>query len=58
MYKSVRKNLPEVHSSSFTPFQPGVAFHIENSHLFCSSKQMTYFYMKRDTGLKGVNKLG
>ena len=34
------------------PFQPSVAFHIETSHLFCSAKQMTSFYMKQNIGLK------
>ena len=32
------------------PFQPSVAFLIENSHLFGRSKQMTGFYMKRNNG--------
>ena len=36
------------------PFQPSVAVHIKTSHLFCRSKQMTGFYMKCNTGLKGV----
>ena len=36
----------------FIPFQPSVAFHIETSHLFSSAKQMTGFYMKRNTGQK------
>ena len=36
------------------PFQPGVAFYIETSHIFCCAKQMTGFYMKRDTGLKWI----
>ena len=31
------------------PFQPSVAFPIETSQLFCSAKQMTGFYMKRNT---------
>ena len=30
---------------SFNPFQPSVLFHIRTSHLFCSAKQMTGFYM-------------
>ena len=34
-----------------------VAFHIETSHLFWSTKQMTGFYMKRNTGMKRVNLL-
>ena len=42
---------------AFNPFQPSAAFHIETSHLFCSAKQMTGFYMKRNTGLKWVNLL-
>ena len=37
------------------PFHPNVAFHVETSHLFCSAKQMTGFYMERNTGLKWVN---
>ena len=40
---------------SINPFQPNVLFHIETSHLFCRLKQMTGFYMKRNTGLKYVN---
>ena len=36
-------------------FQPSVAFHIETRHLFCSAKEMTSFYMKRDTGLNFTN---
>ena len=35
-------------------FQPSVAFYIETSHLFCKAKQMTGFYMKRNTGMKWV----
>ena len=31
------------------PFKPSVPFHIETSHLFCSLKQMTGFYIKRNT---------
>ena len=37
------------------PFQPSVAFHIETSHLFCSAKQTTGFYMECNTRLKWVN---
>ena len=33
-------------SSCINPFQPSVAFDIETSHLFGSTKQMTGFYMK------------
>ena len=36
----------------FDSFQPSVVFHIETSHLFCSAKQMTGFYMKHNTWLK------
>ena len=32
------------------PFLPSVAFPIESSQLFCPAKQMTGFYMKRNTG--------
>ena len=39
------------------PFQLSVAFHIEISHSFCSAKQLTGFYMKRNTGLKWVNRI-
>ena len=35
-------------------FQPSVAFHIEISHLLCKAKQMTGFYMERNTGLKSL----
>ena len=40
---------------TLNPFQPRVSFHIETSHLFCRPKQMTAFYVKRNTGLKWVN---
>ena len=33
-------------------FQPSVYIYIETSHLLCRTKQMTGFYMKRNTGLK------
>ena len=39
------------------PFQSSVAFHIKTSNLFCFGKQMTGFYMKRNTGLKWVKSL-
>ena len=39
---------------SISPFQPNVMFHIETSHLFCRAKQMTGFYMKRNTRQKFV----
>ena len=32
------------------------AFHIKTSHLFCHSKPMIGFYMKRNIGLKCVNR--
>ena len=35
-------------------FQPSVLFQIETSHFVCSEKQMTGFYMKRNTGLQWV----
>ena len=38
----------------FNQFQPTVAFLIETSHLFCPVKQMTGFYMKRNSCLKLV----
>ena len=40
--------------SSINPFQPSFVFQIETSHLFCRAKQMTGFYMKRNTGLKWI----
>ena len=36
------------------PFQPRVVFHKETSHLLCSAKQMTGFYMKLNARLKWV----
>ena len=39
------------------PFKPSVAFRIETSHLFRSSKRMTGFYIKRNTGLKCLKQL-
>ena len=39
----------------FPKFPNTPAFHIETSHLFCRAKQITGFYMKRNTGLKWVN---
>ena len=38
-----------------SPFQPSIAFHIETSHLFWKTKQLTGFYMKRNTGMKLVD---
>ena len=38
-------------------FQLSVAFHIETGHLFCSTKQMTAFYIKRNTGLKWIKSI-
>ena len=29
------------------PVQPSVAFYLEDSHLFCSAKQVTVFYKKQ-----------
>ena len=37
------------------PFQSSVAFHVETSHLICSTNQMTGFYMTSNTRLKWVN---
>ena len=37
--------------SNSNPFQPNVVFHIETSQLFCRAKQLTGFYMKRNTAL-------
>ena len=36
-------------------FQSSVAFHIESSHLFYKAKQITGFYMERNTRLKRLN---
>ena len=36
------------------PFQFIIAFHIEASHLLCSTNEMTGFYMKFDTDLNWV----
>ena len=41
-----------VGSFDINPFQSSVAFHIETSYLFCSSKKIDGFYMKRNTMLK------
>ena len=38
----------------FNLFPPNLAFHIETSHFIHKAKQMTIFYMKRNTGLKWV----
>ena len=38
------------------PSQPGVAFHIETSHLICTANQVTGFYMEYNTGLKWVKR--
>ena len=43
---------PRIGTGRVNPFQPSVMFHIETSHLFCRAKQMSGFYMKRNTGLK------
>ena len=42
-------------SMLFNPFQPSVVFHIDTNHLFPSPKQMTGFYMERNTGLMKRN---
>ena len=46
-----------MHTESITidSFQPSVKVHIETGCLFCSAKQLTGFYKKRNTGLKWVN---
>ena len=38
-------------------FQPRVTSYIETSHLLCSAKQMTGFYMKHNAGRKSVKEL-
>ena len=45
-----------LYETTVKPFQPIVAFYIETSHLFCSSKQMTGFYMKCNNRLKWAKK--
>ena len=39
----------------FNQFQSSMEFHIETSYLFCRTKQMTGFYMKRSARLKWFN---
>ena len=48
----IKKAIVELVNEEVDPFQPGVAFHIEMSHLICNAKQMAAFYMKLTTGLK------
>ena len=36
--------------------QLSIVFHTETSHLICTANQMSDFYMKCNTGLKGVKK--
>ena len=38
----------------FNPFQPSVAFHVENSHLLCFVNEMAGFYMEGKIGWKQV----
>ena len=40
--------------SKFNKFQPTVVFHIEPSHLFCTSDQMIGYYVTCNTGLKWI----
>ena len=47
----------DIFCSYFNSFQPSIAFHMETSHLFCSTKQVTGFCMKTNTGLKWVKTL-
>ena len=42
----------KVHVNSI---QPSLPFLMKTSHLFCSAKQVTGFYVKLSTGLKRVN---
>ena len=37
--------------------ETSVAFHVETSHLICTSNQMTGFYMKCNTRLKWIKQL-
>ena len=40
----------------FNLFKPSVTFHIKPSHIETTPKQMTGFYMKRNTDLKWAKK--
>ena len=46
---SVKKEL-----KTLTHFKPSVVFHIEKSHLICTTSQMTSFHIKRINGLKAL----
>ena len=50
----MKKLSEKLKGTDFNQFLPSVVFHIEISRLFCLAKQMTGFYMKRNTGLKWV----
>ena len=50
--KILAKTQRIIEKDPFNLFQPSLAFHIETSHLFRRTKQITGFYMKRNTGLK------
>ena len=41
-------------TTSFNSLQANIAFHAKNSHLFCTTNQVTGFCMKCNTGLKWV----
>ena len=41
----------------FNPFGPSAAFHIEISHLICTTNQMAGLCVNGNTGLKWVNKV-
>ena len=43
--------------SVLNPFQHSVAFHIETSHLFCTTNQMNSFYMICNSGLKWLTSI-
>ena len=43
--------------SQSNPVQLSFAFHIETSHLFCSAKQLTGYYMKWNTEKKNIKKI-
>ena len=60
-FNPIQANIPFLYSLKWSidlkqvnPFHSSVPFHIETSHLFCRSKQMTGFYMKCNFGWQGV----
>ena len=52
----LRANEKSIHIQEvLNPLQPSVAFHIETSHLICTTNQISGFYIKCNAGLKWVN---